>query len=176
VTPLTDPAFVAALAADGYAPVESKSLLVAEIAAIRAVRDPRVQRSEDAVTWGERSLRGFLDGAELDERRRRVGVIIASSPGVIALEARDGDEVVATACVSVAGEMAGLFAGSTIPAYRRRGWHEVLVADRLARARELGARYVRVTATPFSDSERNFRRLGFVPVYTKTVWEQREQK
>jgi hypothetical protein len=60
--------------------------------------------------------------------------------------------------------------------FRRRGWQIAMIADRMARAREAGARFLRGTARPASSSERNFHRCGFVTLYTRALWERRPRR
>jgi hypothetical protein len=68
---------------------------------------------------------------------------------------------------------AALFAGSTMAAFRNRGWQIAMIRDRIARARDEGARWMRATARPTSTSERNFIRCGFQTLYTRTLWQRR---
>jgi GNAT superfamily N-acetyltransferase len=72
--------------------------------------------------------------------------------------------------IGVGRDHATLFAGSTHPAFRRQGWHTELIRDRVARARDAGARLVHAPAGPGSASERNFLRCGFIRLYTRVLW------
>jgi hypothetical protein len=67
-------------------------------------------------------------------------------------------------------EFAGLWGGSTLQAWRRRGIYRALVAARARLAAAHGARYLQVDAS--SDSAPILRRLGFRAVTTTTpyVW------
>jgi GNAT superfamily N-acetyltransferase len=61
---------------------------------------------------------------------------------------------------------AGLFGGSTVPEWRRRGVFRAVVAYRARRARERGYRYLHVDAS--NDSRPILERLGFVHLATTT--------
>ncbi|MBV8530945.1 MAG: GNAT family N-acetyltransferase [Candidatus Eremiobacteraeota bacterium] len=100
-----------------------------------------------------------------------IATIVASSPGVVPLEAHEDGTIVATAALAVRGETAALIAGATVPEYRQRGWHIALIRERIARARESGARILHAAARPASSSERNFHRCGFVTIYTRARWD-----
>ncbi len=75
--------------------------------------------------------------------------------------------------MDVRGDCATLFGGSTLTSFRKHGLHGALIRERIAQARDAGARFMRAGATPGSTSERNFQRCGFVTLYTRTLWERR---
>jgi GNAT superfamily N-acetyltransferase len=170
VTPATDAEFVRALAGAGFVPTASHNLLIGELAAIPAERDRRIQPAADLEAWARHSGRAFMNGGEPDEAFLRIPLIVANAKGSIALEGRDGDAIAVSGCMDCDGEWAGVFGGATTPEFRGRGWHRALMSDRLARAREAGARYVRGAAAVGSASERTFRACGFVHAYTRTDW------
>ncbi len=64
---------------------------------------------------------------------------------------------------------AALFALAVLPAYRRRGVQQALIAARLRAAAEAGATVVTISALPGVATERNARRMGFQVAYTKVV-------
>lgn len=173
VSPLSDSTLVTGLAAAGYAPVEYQNVFVADDLPTKGRRDDRVVVARDVREWARASVSGFADGAELKPGDADVGLLIASSEGVIALEIRDGDAIVATGAMDVRGEVSALFAASTLPSFRRRGLHRALIMDRLARAQEAGATFARAMAEPGSASEHNFQRCGFATLYTRVLWERK---
>jgi len=67
-------------------------------------------------------------------------------------------------------DFAGLWGGSTLPAWRGRGIYRAMVAARAQRAAARGVRYLQVDAS--DDSAPILRRLGFRAVTTTTpyVW------
>ena len=101
----------------------------------------------------------------------RIAILLASSDGVCALAGYEDDTIVATAAMDLRGECSAFFAGSTLAAFRGRGWHLAMIRDRIARSREMGVRFMRATARPSSTSERNFHRCGFETLYTRVLWE-----
>jgi hypothetical protein len=161
------------LAEAGYTPSEYDNVLVSDDLAAHALRDERVCVARDLRDWAEASARGFTDREELLPGDADIALLIASSEGVCALEARENRAIVATAGMDIRGEWSGLFAASTLPAFRRRGWHLAMIRDRIARAREAGARFLRANARPGSTSECNFRRCGFTALYTRALWERK---
>jgi GNAT superfamily N-acetyltransferase len=174
VTPMANPTLGRALAAAGYAPLEYESALVCDDFSY-GLRDERIGFASDLAAWACASAEAFMDRETLRPDDDRIALILASSRGVCVLEARDDDTIAATAAMDVRGESSALFAGSTKPDFRGRGWHTALVRDRIARARDAGARFLRATAKPASISERNFRRCGFVTLYTRALWERKAQ-
>jgi hypothetical protein len=170
VSPLGSLGLTRELARGGFRPIEYQNVLVREIAGSDAVRDERIAVTQDHGAWGHASASGFL-GREAAGDEALIGTIIARAATMIPLEARVDGTVVATAAMDVRGEIAGLHGASTTPSARRRGWQGIFIRDRIARARELGARYVYAVAGVGSASERNFRRTGFEVLYTRTLWE-----
>jgi GNAT superfamily N-acetyltransferase len=176
VTPLAHPTLGRELAAAGFAPCEYENVIACDDFRPHARRDDRVAVATDARAWAHASARAFMHPETPKENDEFVALIIASSPGVTLLEIRHDDRIVATAAMDLQFGCAGLFAGSVDAAFRGRGLHAALLRDRLARALEGGAAMVRATARPAGLSERNFARLGFTALYTRTLWERARTK
>ncbi len=172
-TPLADPSLELSLARAGYAPCEHENVLASDSFPPHARDDDRIGIASDLDAWAHASARAFMDVDTLKPGDDRIASILASSEGVWPLEAREGGAIVATAAMDLRDECAGLFAGSTLPAFRGRGWQIALIRDRIARARDAGARFMRAAARPASVSERNFRRCGFAALYTRVLWERK---
>jgi hypothetical protein len=170
VTPMADPSLATGMARAGYAPVSHESVLVSEDFDTCARYDDRVALATDLDAWAKASTLAFADGSS-ENVDPQIATILASSKGAYALEGRDGDAIAATGVLGLRGECAFLFASSTLAMFRRRGWHLALICDRIARARDLGARVMRATASPASTSEHNFHRCGFTTLYTRSLWE-----
>jgi GNAT superfamily N-acetyltransferase len=173
VTPLSDASLAQKLAAAGYAPAEYENVLVSDRFDPFAALDERVALAAAPATWAAASAMGFCGTDRLAPGEDRIALILASSDGVEALELREDDTVASTAALDVRDGVAALFAGSTLPRFRGRGHHRALICDRIARARDKGARLMRAHARPEGSSERNFRRCGFSVLYTRTLWEMR---
>lgn len=173
VSPVTDSNLAPMLARAGYVPIEYQNTLVARLDQLDGAHDPHIVETSDPRAWGVASARAFNEGVEPTPDMCTVGELLASG-GAVALEAREGDAIVATACYAFEeGGLAAFFAAATAPAHRRKGWQRAMIRERVARARERGMVYARVSAVPLSDSERNFRARGFVPLYTRVTWEWR---
>lgn len=172
VAPLADPSLEVALVAKGYRPAEYENVLVCDDFSA-ALHDDRIAVASDSQAWARASAEAFTTQNAPGPADTRIAMVLASSEGVCALQAREGDVIVATAAMDVRGEWSALFAGSTISNYRNRGWHTAMIRDRMARARAAGARLLRATAKPNSVSERNFRRCGFTVLSTRALWELR---
>jgi len=147
------------------------NVMALDASEIRCERDSRVQVCSIPATWAYASAKSFADDAEPDDAMLFVSELMAAHPRVTALMILDKGELAATACYALeAGGIAALFAASTSPQSRGKGLQTALIRDRLARAREDGATVVRAAAAVGSTSERNFRRYGFTPLYTRTMW------
>lgn len=170
VSPLTNPELGALLARSGYVPAEYQNVFVADLDTLEGEHNPRITELTDLAQWADASARGFSDEAEPGDVLHKISLLIASG-GATALEVRENGTVIATACYALEREGMALFAASTLPPYRRRGWQRAMIRERIARAKGAGMRYARVGAAPLGDSERNFRALGFVPLYTRVTWE-----
>jgi GNAT superfamily N-acetyltransferase len=175
VTPLADPTLAPRLAAAGYAPTEYENVLISDRFEPYAARDERIVAAGDIAGWARASAQAFCGVEDLAPGDDRIAIILAKSADVIALELREGDAIASTAALDVRGDFAALFAGSTSPRFRGRGFHLALIRDRVARARDAGARLMRAHAQPGTTSERNFRRCGFNVLYTRTTWERPTQ-
>jgi GNAT superfamily N-acetyltransferase len=173
VAATADPSLAQALADAGYVQVETENVLFSRDVETHARRDDRVAIAQDIAAWARTSAAAFLEADPSEPIDDRIAWILASSEGTTALEVRQGGSIVATAAMDVRGECAALFGGSTLPAFRRQGWHGMLIRDRIARARDAGAHLLRATAKPESSSEGNFHRLGFVSLHTRELWERR---
>ena len=170
LSPQADPAFGSALAELGYVPMGYENALAADLVAIAAKRDPRVTEMRDPQAWSAATGSAFLDGAACTEADILIGLMVCTPPDSTALEIRVDGRIVASGCMDVQGEIAGFYGAATAPEFRGRGFQSALIADRAARAVERGARFGRVTARLGTTSEQNLRRIGFVPLYTRTLW------
>lgn len=170
-SPAAGEALVRKLAGFGFQLDEYANQLVADLADVRARRDSRVEVCTDANAWAQHSARAFEDGNEPSEALRFISLLMATHPSVRPLVLRENGEIATTACVAVEEDgIAALFATSTKPEARGRGYQTAIIQDRLARAIEAGATIARAGAKPGSSSERNFRGCGFSVLYTRTEW------
>jgi GNAT superfamily N-acetyltransferase len=173
VSPLAHATLAPALAAAGYAPAEYENVLASDAFDPHARRDDRIRAATDLHAWARASAGGFLDGGAVTPDDAFLALTIADSDGVIAVEGIEDGAIASTGAMDVREGCSALFAASTMPGFRRRGWHVALITDRIARARDAGARFLRATARPGSTSERNFHRCGFTTLYTRSLWERK---
>lgn len=173
VTPLSHPTLGRELAAAGFAPCEYESVLASNEFERHARVDARSGVAADLHEWSRASAEAFVHPAALKPGDELIALTIASSLGVLPLEMREDGAIVATAAMDVRDGCAGLFAGSVVANFRGGGRHCALIRDRIARARDAGARFMRATARPASASERNFVRCGFTTLYTRALWERK---
>lgn len=170
VSPLAGVPLPQLLARAGYHPAEIQNVLVRALVPGEFERNPRVVEIADPWIWARASASGFLEGqAGYDDTV--VAAVVAAAANVQALAVERDGAIVATAAMEVHGDCLSLFAASTLPAQRGAGYQAALIRDRLARGADAGARFAQASAAVASVSERNFRRLGFEVLYTRTVWE-----
>jgi GNAT superfamily N-acetyltransferase len=147
---------------------EGVELTLLEAPAIGAAAEPvggiAVRTVTDRRTWVQLALHGFGYSAgdgDFERERRSLAAIAAAAHGLF-VASLDGADAGAGA-VGISGDVAILFAGSVLPAYRARGLHRALIAARTAFAHERGASQAAFKAAPGSFAERSALRLGFVP-------------
>lgn len=158
VSPVTDAQLAKKLAQYGFVPDDYENALAADLTQISGRREPRVEVCTDPDEWAQGSARSMR-------------FALATHPRIIPLALRENGRIVSTGCLGIGmKDVAGFFSTSTLPEARGRGYQSALIGDRIARAKELGKRIGRATAEAGSTSERNFRRFGFTPVYTRTIW------
>lgn len=150
---------------------EYTNALAADLTKATGTRDPRIERCSDPRVWAEHSARGFSGEEHAPEELVFISLLMAMHPVVDALALTENGAIETTGCLAVeSGGVAAFFSTSTLPHARGKGNQTALIADRLARAVETGATLARATAHPASTSERNFHRMGFVTLYTRTEW------
>jgi GNAT superfamily N-acetyltransferase len=116
----------------------------------------------DRRAWSALSQRTFADtiGADETERLRRATAINAAAASALVIASVDGVDVGAGA-VRLIGDLAFLYGGGVLPAYRGAGVHGALLATRLAYARSRGATRGALKTTAEGPAERSALRRGF---------------
>lgn len=123
-----------------------------------------VRSTTDRRAWTELAVRGCADQvgeADRERLRRSLQTAAAAAQGLF-VASLDGADAGAGA-LGISGDVAFLFGGSVLPAYRGRGVHRALVATRTAFGRERGASQAALKTVPGSFAERSALRLEFVP-------------
>lgn len=174
VSPLAHASLGRLLAAAHYEPCEYQNVFASDDFEFGRY-DDRVGVATDMPAWASASARGFIGTDSLNPGDDAIAMLLGTSSGVTTLQGCERGAIVATAAMDMRNGCSAFFAGSTLSQHRGQGWHLALLRDRIARARDAGARLMRATASPASASERNFHRCGFVTLYTRTLWERKDQ-
>lgn len=126
----------------------------------------------EAVEWKTRAhdlpvdIESRLLAADLHHR------LVSDPENLVVFMAEASGEVVSPAWLEInpGTDFAGLWGGSTLPAWRGRGIYKALVSARARVAATRGVKYLQVDAS--ADSEPILRRLGFRAITTTTpfVW------
>lgn len=130
----------------------------------------RVSGSSDLEVFTELYLRGWQMEDWLAPHMRSYIAHWPRQPGYELYVAREQQIPIAVAVLFVHGEVCYLADAATAPEHRNRGAQASLIAARLARAKELGARIVLGQAAFGSSSQRNMERSGLPVCYTRAVW------
>ena len=116
---------------------------------------------------------GVVTRAFLDDRHDPAFLDLmtraAKHPRAINLLASIDGESVGGASLDIWGDLAGLYFGGVVPAARRRGVQLALMRDRLEIAAASGCRVATVGTLPGVATERNARRCGMAPCYTRVA-------
>lgn len=164
------------LAAAGFEPEDEETVVVALAAEMTAM--PRlpdgvvIRRVSDEVDFGRLAdMESRVWGAPHDWIADDLHGRATSDPDSLAVYVVEADgEVVCGAWVEFkpGTDFAGLWGGSTLPAWRGRGLHRALVGVRARLAVERSVPYLQVDAS--SESRPILERLGFVAITTTTPY------
>jgi ribosomal protein S18 acetylase RimI-like enzyme len=161
VTPLTPPALLGRLAAEGWVAYGHSLVMTRRLAAGAAADPPALSPSAawlDAMAMTMEFSRAKRDaiGRKLAHAGARTGYFLALEEG----------EPVATTMAALTEGGVGLFEVGVAPAQRRRGSGAAIVGQALAWAAAEGAdrAFLQVTASN-APAVALYRRLGFVPIY-----------
>ncbi len=121
---------------------------------------------EDVEEWSKVLSFAFFGG--WTELGQRMGKVMHLLPETVCVGVRRDGELVAAGQLSlVAGS--GLLAGDgTLEQWRGRGFQQILIRDRMRRAKAAGVGWVHSEVAPGSGSQRNYERCGFARVYSRT--------
>ena len=119
-----------------------------------------VRTTTNRRAWTDLAARAFDEQpADLAVTRRTLQTAAAAAH-VLVIASLDGDDAGAAA-LAISGETAFLCSAAVLPAFRRRGVHQALVAARLAIAHERGASGAALKTVANSPVERSAAKLGF---------------
>ena len=186
VCPFSDKSLVAGLSARGFVVSFFDNVFFREVGEGGGVVPPSplgegievglIDPEDEKAVWEYAAAvaRGFTkDGHEPDAGDVTLTARVVRQPAVRAFGARVDGRIVGGGAIEVPREegpkAAALFALAVLPAYRRRGVQQALIAARLNAAAEAGATVATISAMPGVATERNARRMGFQVAYTKVV-------
>lgn len=184
LTPFAPVGFLRRLAEHGFVLQEFENTLVLPIAELGelARRMPsgwpenvRIQPLDatdgpQLRTFVETSARGFLpEGAPLPDSYLQTGLKAARDPHHHGFLAYADGVIAGAAGSSIHRGVLSLFGATVLPAFRRRGIQQALIAARLGRALAQGAELASITSHPGIPTERNAARLGFRLAYVRAV-------
>ena len=178
VSPLADPTTLTLLNERGYQPCEFTTILYRPIQPGRAFTESsnenirvRLIDAEEVELWSQTSSRGWSDFPELAEFMLRFGKVVAQRADGLSFIAELDGTPIATAAMSIYGDVALLAGASTIPEGRKKGAQLSLLDYRLRYAADHNCTIAAMGALPGSASQRNAERQGFRIAYTRTKWE-----
>ncbi|HEV2641358.1 MAG TPA: GNAT family N-acetyltransferase [Candidatus Elarobacter sp.] len=119
-----------------------------------------VRTTTNRRAWTELAVRAFEDRGDDVQLLRRTLQTAAAAAHVLVVASLDGDDV-GTGALGISGETALMWSGAVLPAFRRRGVHQALLAARLALAHERGATAAAFKTTAGSPAEHSAAKLGF---------------
>ncbi len=119
-----------------------------------------VRTTANRRAWAELAVRAFAEGAADVAVLRRTLQTAAAAAHVLVVASVDGEEA-GTGALGIAGDTALLWSGGVLPAFRRRGVHQALLAARLAIAHERGATAAALKTVADSPVERSAAKFGF---------------
>jgi len=120
-----------------------------------------VRTTTNRRAWADLAARAFEEQSTDDAVMRRTLQTAAAAAHVLVVASLDGDDAGAAA-LGISGDTALLCSAAVLPAFRRRGVHQALVAARLAIAHERGATAAALKTVADSPVERSAEKLGFV--------------
>ncbi len=175
VCPLAGVETTALLVARGYHPIEMSNVLTRALDDVGepsngALRVRAIDPVADGSAWIETAVEGWSSEPSVAGAIRALAEVNIENRSMthFAVE-RDGAPI-ATGSLGIHGDVALLAGASTIPSARGQGAQRLLLATRLAAAREQGCSVAMIVAEVGSISQRNAERDGFRVGYTRTKW------
>jgi MOSC domain-containing protein YiiM/GNAT superfamily N-acetyltransferase len=124
----------------------------------------------ESATWAEAFVAGFGLEDPLATAWRRLAPELARSRGQHQFLAEIEGRVVGAAASFVRRRVAWLGGGTVLPEARGRGIQRALIAERIARATDAGARWAMATADADTISAGNLEAMGLPRIWTRTSW------
>ena len=174
VSPFAGVETLALLVARGYRPIELSTVLVQPIdnitmpATSLAVRE--IDRDRDAAAWVDTAVAGWSSDPEVAPLIRAIAEVNVVNRATTHYVVERAGEPIATGSLAFHGDVALLAGASTIPSARGQGAQALILAKRLADAKQRGCTVAMMVSAVGSTSQRNAERRGFRVAYTRTKW------
>jgi GNAT superfamily N-acetyltransferase len=175
VSPLAGVSTFALLVERGYHPIELSTVLV-------QATDGRIETPSSSTlrvrpilpadhgAWIETSVLGWSDDPAIALVVRPLAEAAAANDVMLHYVVERDGAPIATGSLGIHDGVALLAGASTIPSGRGLGAQTMLLAARLAEARQRGCEIAMMVTEPGSTSQRNAERRGFRVAYTRTKW------
>jgi len=176
VSPMADQSILSVLSSRGYRPIELTSVMYRELANYSEVPDPRfttrIIGEAEADVWARTAASGWATEFEgIEEFMLGVGRISVNARRTRPFLAELDGVPVAAGGFGIYDDVCILAGASTVPAARRQGAQNALLAARLGFAREQGCSLAMMCALPGSQSQKNAQKNGFEIAYTRIKWQ-----
>jgi GNAT superfamily N-acetyltransferase len=173
--PLADAGLFESLGRRGYCITEFNNVLVKRLSA-EIVMTPHVRRAgaDEGELWSHTLGEGFFEKRHLTDPEMEIGRAIFEAPTSLCyMVVSESGEPAGGGGAAFHSTLATLFADSTLPQFRRLGFHRELIDARLNEAIARGCTLATASTLPGSASQRNYERAGFQVVYTKVTLTER---
>lgn len=178
VSAMSDLSLMPLLNGRGYRPIELTSVMyrpLDESSDLAAKNDrivTKIVSGDEVEIWAKTSAGAWITEApELADYMLGFGRVSAQCAGSYPFLAELDGQPVATGMLFIDGDTAMLAGASTLPAFRRLGAQNALLAARLRFARERGCTLAAMGALPGSQSQKNAQKNGFNIAYTRVKWQ-----
>lgn len=177
ITPFSEEAFIAVLQKKGYTFDHFLSVWVLDASKwenkILAKKQPETEifKVDDFLSydWAWTVALGISQNHTATEEAMESVRAFWEVPNNTAFLMKEKKEDVAGAAVAVNGNLAELFLAGTIKPFRKKGYQNQLIAERIRYAKEQGCQFITVTTKPGNSSSRNMERHGFSLLYQRAV-------
>ncbi len=178
ISPLAQSSIIALLNERGYQPLELTTVLYQPIAAQSASDLPfdapiktRIIEKSEVDLWARTSANGWeTEMPGLGDFMFDLGRVSAQCAGALPFIAELDGAAISTGMMFIYDGVAMLGGASTVPAGRKRGAQNALLAARLRYAAEQDCTMAMMGAFPGSQSQRNAEKNEFRIAYTRTKW------
>jgi GNAT superfamily N-acetyltransferase len=158
----------ALLRARGYAPSKPTLLQLAQLQVVPAPAGQPVQLAPSADAGWEQVFLG--EGFDPVDGASRLAILRRAQGGVFA-SVRTGEQTVAVGAACFCGDWCGLHAMRTLPAWRRRGFAQAIMAALAHEARQRGYTQVFLQVEQANTAAQAlYARLGFTTAWCYSYW------